>query len=298
VAAVLFAFITALGMLTLGATTIVGELRKRRQDVVTLTDQLAAEARELEAANVRLRELDQMKNFFIGVAAHDLKAPLDAVRSLLNVILDGYTGKLTERQRTMLGRANLRIGELATLVDDFLDVSLIESGRMVVETEKMQLLEVVDDCLEDVAVLAREANVEVTLERPDMLPEIQGSPRRLRQVLTNLVSNGIKFTPSGGHVTIRVTDHPRHMQVDVVDTGVGIAPEDLPHIFETFYRAEKARAIKGTGLGLAIARQIVEEHEGRIWVKSPLTDDQRGSQFSFTLPKSLSLRPLGVAPNE
>ncbi len=297
VAAVLFAFVTALGLLTLGATLIVGELRKRRHEVVTLKDQLAIEARSLEAANAKLRELDQMKNFFIGVAAHDLKSPLDAVRSLLNVIQDGYAGELTERQRKMLQRANLRIEELATHVDDFLDVSLIESGRMVVKTESIQLLDVVDRCLEDVAVLVREANVEVTVENPDVLPEIQGSPGRLRQVLTNLVTNAVKFTPAGGRVTIRVIDHPKHLQVDVIDTGVGISPEDLPHIFETFYRAKKTKAIKGTGLGLTIARRIVEEHSGRLWVESPITENQQGSKFSFTLPKSPYKRSLEVAPN-
>ena len=297
VAAVLFAFVTALGLLTIGATLIVGESRKRRQEVVTLKDQLAAEARELEAANARLRELDQMKNFFIGVAAHDLKSPLDAVGSMLNVILGGYAGELVERQRTMLERANLRIEELATQVDDFLDVSLIESGRMVVETESTQLLDVVDRCLEDVAVLVREANVEVTVGIPDALPQIQGSPGRLRQVLTNLVTNAVKFTPAGGRVTIRVIDRPKYLQVDVIDTGVGISPEDLPYVFETFYRAKKSKAIKGTGLGLTIARRIVEEHGGRIWVESPITENQRGSKFSFTLPKSLSKRSLEVAPN-
>ncbi len=238
-----------------------------------------------------------MKNFFIGVAAHDLKSPLDAVGSLLNVIQDGYAGELTERQRTMLQRANRRVEELATQVDDFLDVSLIESGRMVVKTESIQLLDVVDRCLEDVAVLVREANVEVTVENPDVLPEIQGSPERLCQVFTNLVTNAVKFTPVGGRVTIRVIDQPKHLQVDVIDAGVGISPEDLPHIFETFYRAKKTKAIKGTGLGLTIARRIVEEHGGRIWVESPNTENQRGSKFSFTLPKSLSKSSLEVAPN-
>lgn len=296
VAAVLFAFVTAFGILTLGATAIVGELRKRRQEVIDLKDQLAAEAQALEAANARLRELDQMKNFFIGVAAHDLKAPLDAVGSLLNVILGGYTGELTERQRSMLERANLRLEELAVQVDDFLDVSLIESGRMVVDTKRMQLLEVVDRCLEDVAVLVREAEVEVAVETPGVLSEIQGEPRRLQQVLTNLITNGVKFTPPGGLVTIRVTDHLNHLQIDVTDTGVGISPEDLPHVFETFYRAKKTKAIQGTGLGLTIARRIVEEHGGRIWVESPITEDQRGSKFSFTLPKSLSERAVEVVP--
>ncbi len=297
VAAVLFAFVTAFGMLTLGATAIVGELRKRRQEVVTLKDQLVAEARELETANARLRELDQMKNYFIGVAAHDLKSPLDAVGSLLNVMLGGYVGQLTERQRTMLERARLRIEELATLVDDFLDVSLIESGRMVVEIERTQLREVVDRCLEDVAILAREADVEVSVAIPDTLPEIQGAPRRLRQVLTNLITNSIKFTPPGGRVTVRVTDRPEQVQVDVMDTGMGISPEDLLHIFETFYRAEKTKAIKGTGLGLSIARRIVQEHGGQIWVESPYAAGQPGSKFSFTLPKSLPGRALETAPS-
>lgn len=287
VAAALFAFVTALVMLTLGTTAIAGELRKRRQEVVALKDRWVAQALKLEAANTRLQELDDLKNFFIGVASHDLKAPLNAVGSFLNVILNGYAGDLTERQRIMLERANLRLEELVTLVDDFLDLSLIESGRMVLDTETMQLREVVDRCVEDVAVLAREADVEVRVEVPESLPEVQGAPRRLRQVLTNLITNGIKFTPSGGRVTIRVTDHMDRLQVDVLDTGVGIPAEDLPHVFDAFYRAKKTKAIAGTGLGLAIAQRIVEEHGGRIWAESPYTEDQPGSRFSFTLPKSL-----------
>lgn len=292
VAAALFAFVTTFGVLTWGTTAIATELRNRRQEVVALKDRWVAQALKLEAANARLQELDQMKNFFIGVVSHDLKAPLNAVGSFLNVILAGYAGELTERQRTMLERANLRIEELVTLVNDILDISLMELGRLVVESEPMQMRDVVERCVEDVAVLAREAGVEVLVDMPDDLPEIQGAPRRLRQVLTNLVTNGVKFTPAGGQVTIRVSDHPDHLQVDVVDTGVGISPEDLPYIFDAFYRARKTKAITGTGLGLTIARRIVEEHGGRIWAESPYAEGQPGSKFSFTLPKSLSEQPL------
>ncbi len=285
VAVVLFAFITTFGVLTWGTTAIAGELRKRRQELVELKDRWVAQALKLEAANERLRELDQLKNFFIGVASHDMKAPLNAVASFLNVLLGGYAGELTDRQRTMLERADVRIEELVTLVDDILDISLMESGRLVVDTEPMQLRQVVERCVEDVSILSREAQVEVEVEMPDELPEIEGAPQRLRQVLTNLVTNGIKYTPPGGRVAIRVCEHPDHLQVDVVDTGVGIPAEDQPYIFDAFYRVRQTKAIKGTGLGLAIARRIVEEHGGRIWVESPYAEGQPGSKFSFTLPK-------------
>ena len=132
--------------------------------------------------------------------------------------------------------------------------------------------------------LAVEKEMDLRVEIPEGFCQIQGSPRRLRQVLTNLLSNAVKFTPEKGTVTLRLTEEDAHVQVEVTDTGIGIPPEDLPRIFGEFYRGGNVES-QGAGLGLAIAKKIVEGHGGSIWAESPYTDGQPGSRFVFTLPR-------------
>jgi len=122
------------------------------------------------------------------------------------------------------------------------------------------------------------------VEMPEELPIIHAAPQRLRQVLNNLLSNAIKFTPPKGLITITVQDRGDHLQVEVMDTGVGIPPDDLPYVFDEFFRGRDVERA-GTGLGLSIAKKIIEAHGGRIWAESPCTADGKGSKFTFTLPK-------------
>jgi len=283
-AATLSALAGTLYTSTYVATSIAGELRKRQREVASLKDRCLIDLGALEEANKKLIELDRLRTHFLAIASHDLKAPLAAVQSYLQIILGGFAGEVNDEQRDMLERSSVRIEELLKLINDLLDATRIEAGQIVREMEETSLTEVVEDALENVRSLAEEKGLGLLAEVPEGLPEIMAAPRRLVQVLTNLLNNAVQFTPSGGRITLRVRELDEHLQVEVMDTGIGISPEDMPRMFEEFYRG-KGVETKGVGLGLAIAKKIVEAHEGKIWAESPYPESEKGSKFTFTLPK-------------
>lgn len=284
VLAILLAFATTLYVSCYMTVTISGEVRRRQGEIVALKDRLLAEARELEEVNRELVRLDRLKTYFLAIASHDLKTPLAAVESYLQVILGGFVGEITEQQRHMMERSSLRIKELIGMINRFLDLAHIERGEVVQKMEMTSLDGVVDRCVEEMRVLASEKGQTLTVEKPPSLPVIYASPTHLHQVLTNLLSNAVKFTPEGGSITLGVEEVGDDIQVTVTDTGIGIDAEDMPHMFEDFYRGKRAGGV-GTGLGLSIAKRIVEAHGGRIWAQSPYAEGQPGSRFTFVIPK-------------
>lgn len=284
VLAVLFAFATTLYVSCYMTVTISGELRRRQGEIVALKDRLLGEARELEEVNRELVRLDRLKTYFLAIASHDLKTPLAAVESYLQVILGGFVGEITAQQRHMMERSSLRIKELIGMINRFLDLAHIERGEIVHKMEMTSLEEVVDRCLEEMQVLASEKGQILTVEKPPSLPVIYASPTHLQQLLTNLLSNAVKFTPEEGSIALGVEEVGDDIQVTVTDTGVGIDPEDMPRIFEDFFRGRRAGGV-GTGLGLSIAKRIVEAHGGKIWAQSPYAEGQPGSRFTFLIPK-------------
>jgi signal transduction histidine kinase len=269
------------------ATAIAGELRKRQRQVVELRERLLREKTgELERASVSIAKLEEEKSRFlrfIGVAAHDLKAPLTAIQGFLWVMLGGFAGEISEKQKNMLERSTHRITELLTLISDLLDIPRIETGQIVQEMKEVSLRQIVRDSIDGQRNLAKEKGIRLRVEIPESLPPVKGSATRLQQVITNLLNNAINYTPKGT-VTVRVQARDRDLLVEVIDTGIGIPPADLPKLFEDFFRASNVES-KGTGLGLSISRRIVEAHGGRIWVESPSPETKKGSKFSFTLPR-------------
>lgn len=284
--AILFTFVTVLYISTYMATSIAGELRKRQREVASLRDRCLIDFNALEEVNKRLLELDRLRTYFLGMVSHDLKAPLVAVESYIQVILGGFAGEINEEQREMLDRSSHRIEELLDLISDLLDVCRIEAGQIAQEFKATTLSEVIEGSLEDVQAMAKEKGMNLRVEVPEKLPVIHAATHRLRQVLNNLLSNAIKFTPPKGLITLSVEDKGDHLQVEVMDTGAGIPPEDLPYVFDEFFRGRDVERT-GAGLGLSIAKKIVEAHGGEIWVESPCTTDGKGSKFTFTLPKKL-----------
>ena len=244
--------------------------------------------RSLEERSVELSKLEEDKARFLrflSMAAHDLKAPLTAIQGFLWVMLGGFSGDLTDKQRNMLQRSSHRIDELLNLISDLLDIPRIESGQIVQEIKEISLCQLVKGSCDDLHHQAKEKGVELKIELPQSLPEIPGSNPRLQQVIINLVSNAINYT-SKGTVTVRVIEMDEDVKVEVMDTGIGIPPEDLPRVFDDFFRASNVE-IKGTGLGLSIARRIVEAHGGDICVESPCLESNTGSKFTFTLSKKV-----------
>jgi signal transduction histidine kinase len=287
VLAVLLVLGSALFATTYMATSVAGELRKRQREVVRLSQRLLKQRTgELEQASFEIAKLEEEKSRFLrflGIAAHDLKAPLTAIQGFLWIMLGGYSGDITEKQRNMLERSTRRIKELLNLISDLLDIPRIETGQIVEEMKLVSLSKVIRDSIRDLREQAKQKKVKLVVELTPSLPKIYGSAPRLQQVLINLVSNAINYTPEGS-VTVRVGEKKKEIQVEVIDTGIGIPPDDLPRLFEDFFRASNVES-KGTGLGLAIARRIVEAHGGKIWAESPYPETGKGSRFTFTLPK-------------
>ena len=228
----------------------------------------------------RLR-VQRMKDEFVSVVGHELRTPLTAIRGSLGLMGAGMVGDMSAEARDMLDIAVENTDRLVRLINDILDIERIESGRVAMEREPCDLADILQRMEELMATPAREAGVELAVE--PVPARLWADSDRILQVLTNLVSNALKFTPWDGKVTVRGQEGEGEVTVSVEDTGRGIPPEQLETVFERFAQvdASDAREKGGTGLGLAIARSIVHQHFGRIWVES---EPGRGARFSFTLP--------------
>ncbi len=237
------------------------------------------------------KELDQMKSTFVANVSHELRTPLVAMEKSVSLILSKDAGPLTETQEQFLTIAERNLKRLSVLINDLLNLSKLEAGKMEIKRQSFALDKVISDSVDGLNTWAKTRGVEIIRDTPaGALPEADIDPDRIIQVLTNLIGNAIKFTPSGGKVTIsaRVTqDNGKWLEVGVKDTGIGIAKENLPKLFDKFYQiGERVPTdISGTGIGLSIAKEIVGLHGGKIWVES---EKGQGAKFCFTLPVSIT----------
>ena len=232
-------------------------------------------------------EVDRLKSEFVATVSHELRTPMTSIRGYVDILLMGAAGALNENQTHFLSIVKNNTERLNILVNDLLDISRIEAGRVTLAPQSLDLRDVAEDVLADLLRRSQEENkpMAFALDASKNLPRVQGDAERVRQVLGNLVSNAYHYTPENGQITVHITaSNGNEVQVDVVDTGVGIPVEDQGRIFDRFYRGEDplVLATPGTGLGLAIVKQLIEMHNGRIWLKSEGVG--KGSTFSFTLP--------------
>jgi len=229
------------------------------------------------------KEIDQMKSDFVGLVSHELRTPLTSILGFVQLVLDGKTGTITEKQRGSLMTVHRQAKRLHSLIEALLDVSKIEAGRIEIEKEEVSILDVARYRLEEIRPQADARNIKLDFIAPDSLPNILGDEERLGRVFTNLIGNAIKFTPTDGVVTVRLRLDGRLVLSQVIDTGPGIPEEEQEKIFEKFYQASKlqTRLHGGSGLGLSIAKSIIEAHGGKIWVTSK---PGKGSDFRFILP--------------
>jgi signal transduction histidine kinase len=230
----------------------------------------------------RLQHTKRTMERILSVIFHDLKAPLAAAESYNRLLLDGFVGELSEEQKNIIQRSSKRLSDLLNLISNMIDFSRVDSGEF--REEEVSLMKVIEDCAETMQPLAVEKGLQLDVALPRQLPVVLGNSGRLKQVVTNLLSNAIKFTPSGG-ITVRAKDEKDHVRVDVIDTGIGIPTEDLPKVFDGFYKGLDVEH-RGAGLGLSISKRIVEGHGGKIWATSPTPETGKGSKFTFILPKS------------
>ena len=231
----------------------------------------------------RLKELDRMKSEFISMVSHELRTPLASIMGYTEMLLTEEPGPLTPTQKEFLEISYQSSERLLHIVEELLDVSRIETGRIKLKLERLRMEELVADIVEAMRPAAESKGLSLSLEVRGPIPPLEGDRARLEQVMNNLLSNAIKFTPEGGEVWVRLTREDNQIEVAVADTGIGIAPEEMPRLFGKFFRASSAveRSIRGTGLGLFITKSIVELHGGKIWAESELG---KGSTFHFTLP--------------
>lgn len=234
-------------------------------------------------------EVDRLKSEFVATVSHELRTPMTSIRGYVDILLMGAAGALTENQNHFLEIIRNNTERLNILVADLLDISRLESGRVIITQQEVDVREIAEDVIETVKQRAvDEAKpMKFKFKVDDGLPPVYADPDRLRQIITNLIENAFHYTPENGEVDVVVStlNGGDAIQVDVHDTGVGIEMEDQQQVFERFYRGEDplVLATPGTGLGLPIVRQLVEMHDGKIWVKSP-GEHGKGSTFSFTLP--------------
>lgn len=268
-------------------TAVAGELRQQHLKVDQLRDRILEEdERELQRISGEVDRLKDERTRFIrllNVVTHDLQAPLVAVQSCISYVLDGYAGEATEGQKDWLQRGSRRIDGLLVLITDLLDIPRIELGQLKKEMTELALNEMVTRSLEGLEMLAKRKGLQFSVELPQKSPVIFGSGRRLQQVITNITNNAINYTKEG-KIKISVAENENEIRVDITDTGIGIPPQDLPKLFDEFYRGSNVES-KGSGLGLSIAKRIIAAHSGKIWAESPDLETGRGSRFVFTIPK-------------
>jgi len=255
--------------------TLEAEVESKTGDMIRMN-------KELVLANKRLKELDKLKSDFVSMVSHELKTPLAAMRTSAQVL--EAAGIATETKREMLDIILRNIDRQTNLVNDLLDLSRIESGRMKLKFERLSLDSLIADSIKSVKHAASEKGIKQNLELPEGLSSVKGDREKLTQVVINLLNNAIKFTPRSGEITIKAIELNGQVEVKVCDTGIGIPPEDLENVFDKFYQVDSTltREAGGTGLGLAICKGIIEAHRGRIWAESELG---KGSTFVFTLDK-------------
>jgi PAS domain S-box-containing protein len=231
----------------------------------------------------RLQRAVRVRDDTVGVVAHDLRNPVSAVKMLSHALLhlpqtQALPPEATEQLR-LIREAALQMDRL---IQDLLDITRAETGRLALNPQPTTTVALLEGALRTLRPLVEEARLELRMDLPSTLPNVNADPERIGQVLSNLIGNAIKFTEAGGRITVQAEEDKDAIRVSVSDTGRGIAREQLPHIFDRYWQtAEPAIRSRGAGLGLPIARGIVQAHGGRIWAESEVG---KGSTFIFTLP--------------
>jgi signal transduction histidine kinase len=251
-----------------------------RAHAAELVKKVSARTRELTEANEQLKELDQLKSKFVSDVSHELRTPVSVLKLYLNLLTQGDPQKRDDYITTLKNQTS----RLEQLIEDILDLSRLESDEENRGWAALDLNQIVEQALTPLQSQADTAKLELSFEPDSSLPMVMGNSQQLTQVVTNLVSNAINYTPSG-HVAVRVDFDAERKQVrlQVQDSGMGIEPEDQPHLFARFYRGQRVSRsnIRGTGLGLAIVKEIVDRHNGTVDVQSEVGV---GSTFRVYLP--------------
>jgi len=239
---------------------------------------------EMEIANRKLKAMYEIQKEFTSTVSHELRTPLASIKTAIDIVVKRMVGEINAEQEEVLGRAKSSVDRLKRLIDDILDLTKIESGKVQMNFMVNDLHRVIQDVIESQKDLAQSRGLTIKVEYGEHVPHIPLDSDRMIQVLNNLIGNAIKFTKKGG-ITVKTEDKSseNHVIVSIIDTGKGIAPEDLSKLFQKFQQIESGHENEegGTGLGLAICKEIVTRHGGKIWAES---QPGVGTSFKFLLP--------------
>ena len=257
---------------------------------------------EIKDTNAKLERLERLKSDFISIVSHELRTPLTPIKNSLDIILKGMTGDVSEQTLKFVGMAKRNVDRLSDIINDLLDLSKIEAGKMEFRFETKSVIPAIEYVKSTFEQTAKNKNINFTLSKDDEIPDLYIDSKRIEQIVSNMVSNALKFTQENGSVTIECKnityknlldidfyeqsineDYENYVQISVKDTGIGINKEDIPKIFDKFQQIENSlsREIGGTGLGLPIAKQLTQAHQGLIWLESEIN---KGTCFSIAIP--------------
>jgi PAS domain S-box-containing protein len=259
-------------------------LTRMQRAMLHIMDDLDIAKKEMHKVNKELQTLDGLRSDFVSTVSHELRTPLTTMKEFASIILDEIPGKLTKEQKEYMDIISGNIDRLARLINNLLDISKIESGRVELKRALVDIPNLANSVISIIKPEAQGKHIEFKTLFPVAALNVYADPDKVVQVFTNLIGNAIKFTEENGEITVEIKDTEQEAICSIADTGIGIAPENLDKIFGKFqqFGREPGGGAKGTGLGLAISKELVEMHNGRIWAESK---PGKGSKFIFTLPK-------------
>lgn len=283
-----------MGVITIGISESEDELTS---DKKALIDRLAGVVgialdnsllyRSIQEANERLEQLDKLKDEFVSLASHELRTPMTIIKSYLWLFMDKKKGQLTEKEMSYLTRAYSSTERLINLVNDMLNVSRIESGRLSLELKPVQIVDVLEKQVEELMPRAQQLGLKLAFAKPPYpVPLVNADHERIEQVIINLVGNSLKFTPSGGSISVSIKPEDKDLLVTVIDSGRGMNKKDMEKLFRKFGTMGESylhkQEAQGTGLGLYLSKLLVEMHGGKMWAESK--GEGKGATFNFTIP--------------
>jgi hypothetical protein len=263
----------------LGGVGIVEDIGERK----IAEEKLREYANELSNANKELQSVDRMKNELLSNVSHELRTPLTSIKGYSDLLMEGTLGKMNYQQLKAVSTVIRNTERLRRLVDSLLYVSMAEVEAIKYDLSKIDILEVIDNAVTDMAMPIAEKKIDVLRHVQEGIPQIEADAKKITDMLTNVLDNAVKFTPSQGKISIVAKKEGKMVHISIEDSGIGIPAELLPHLFQKFYQIDPSirRKYGGTGLGLFISKNIVEAHKGKIWIES---EEKKGTTVHILLP--------------